>query len=106
MVQAIHLALAALFLIPLSASVAISDAQAQEENIGTSEGEVRKIDKSTKKITVRHGPVAGLDMEPMTMVLQVQDAAALDQLKVGDKIRFTVRRGGGAFTLQSFEQLK
>jgi Cu(I)/Ag(I) efflux system periplasmic protein CusF len=77
---------------------------AQEQTIGTAEGEVRKIDKSTKKITVRHGPVSGLDMEPMTMVLQVQDAAMLDKLAVGDKIKFTVRRGGGAFTLQSFEK--
>jgi Cu/Ag efflux protein CusF len=78
-------------------------AVAQEQTIGTAEGEVRKIDKATKKITVRHGPVSGLDMEPMTMVLQAGDAAMLDKLKVGDKIKFVVRRGGGAFTLQSFE---
>ena len=77
-----------------------------DPNIGTSEGEVRKIDKATKKVTVRHGPVSGLDMEPMTMVLQVADPADLDKLAVGDKIKFTVRRGGGAFTLQSFEIFK
>jgi Cu(I)/Ag(I) efflux system periplasmic protein CusF len=79
---------------------------AQDQNIGTAEGEVRKIDKSTKKITVRHGPVAGLDMEPMTMVLQVADPSVIEKLKVGDKIKFTVRRGGGAFTLESFEPVK
>ncbi|MEO7105496.1 MAG: copper-binding protein [Rhodoferax sp.] len=35
-----------------------------------SEGEVRKIDKESKKITLRHGPLKNLDMPAMTMVFQ------------------------------------
>lgn len=102
---------AALLTLPIASRHSFSQGFAQEiaqadANIGTAEGEVRKIDKATKKVTVRHGPVAGLDMEAMTMVLQVADPADLDKLNVGDKIRFTVRRGGGAFTLQSFETIK
>jgi Cu(I)/Ag(I) efflux system periplasmic protein CusF len=104
--KAFLVAMTALLVLPEPSHATEQLAQAQDENIGTAEGEVRKIDKSTKKITVRHGPVSGLDMEPMTMVLQVQDGALLEQLKVGDKIKFTVRRGGGAFTLQSFEPAK
>jgi len=102
--KALILALA--LMMPFVAVPAVQMAHAQDQNIGTAEGEVRKIDKATKKVTVRHGPVAGLDMEPMTMVLQVGDETMLDKLKVGDKIKFTVRRGGGAFTLQSFEPVK
>ncbi len=36
-----------------------------------SEGEVRKVDKDAKKITLRHGPLVNLDMPAMTMVFQV-----------------------------------
>ncbi len=73
---------------------------------GTGEGEVRKIDKATKKVTLRHGPIQELDMEAMTMVFQVADPAMLDQIAVGNKVKFTVRQGGGALTLLSIEQIK
>ena len=52
-----------------------------------SDGEVRKIDKETGKITIKHGPVKHLDMPPMSMVFTAKDPALLDRVKVGDKIR-------------------
>ena len=52
------------------------------------EGEVRKIDRDAKKITIRHGEIRSLGMPPMTMVFQVKDVAMLDKLKAGDKVRF------------------
>jgi Cu/Ag efflux protein CusF len=71
-----------------------------------SEGEVRKVDKEAKKLTIRHGPLANLDMPPMTMVFQVTDPAMLDQLKVGDKIRFQADKVGGAYTVTRVEPAK
>ena len=38
------------------------------------DGEVRKVDKDAKKITLKHGEIKNLDMPPMTMVFQVKDA--------------------------------
>jgi len=67
------------------------------------EGEVRKVDKDAKKITIKHGPLPKLDMPPMTMVFQVADAALLDQVKPGDKIRFDAEKTGGAFTVIKIE---
>ncbi len=62
------------------------------------DGEVRKIDKDAKKITIRHGEIKNLDMPSMTMVFQVNDAAELDKFKSGDKIQFKAERSsGGAF---------
>ncbi len=62
------------------------------------DGEVRKIDKEAKKITIRHGEIKNLDMPSMTMVFQVNDAAELDKVKSGDKIQFKAERSsGGAF---------
>ena len=51
-------------------------------------GEIRKVDKEARKITIKHGEIKNLDMPAMTMVFQVKDAAMLDKLKVGDKVRF------------------
>jgi Cu(I)/Ag(I) efflux system protein CusF len=52
------------------------------------DGEVRKVDKATGKITLKHGEIKNLDMPPMTMVFGVQDKALLDKVKKGDKVRF------------------
>lgn len=70
------------------------------------EGEVRRVDKDAKKITLRHGPLPSLDMPAMTMVFQVRDPAMLDQVKVGDKVKFAAEKIGGAFTLTTIEAAK
>lgn len=73
---------------------------------GLSDGEIRRVDKDAKKITVRHGPLQNLDMPAMTMVFQVKDPAMLDQVKVGDKIKFQAEKVGGAFTITQIEAAK
>lgn len=67
------------------------------------EGEVKKIDKDAGKITLRHGEIKNLGMAAMTMVLRVKDAAMLDQVKVGDKIRFAADRVNGAVTIMQMQ---
>lgn len=67
------------------------------------DGEVRKIDKEAKKLTLRHGPIANLEMPGMTMVFQVQNAALLDPIKVGDKVRFAADKVGGAIMVTRIE---
>jgi Cu/Ag efflux protein CusF len=68
------------------------------------DGEVRKVDKDAKKITIKHGPLAALDMPPMTMVFQVKDPAMLEQVKAGDKVKFLAEKVGGAFTVTQIER--
>ena len=68
-----------------------------------SEGEVRKVDKEAKKITIRHGPLQNLDMPAMTMVFQVTDPAMLEQVKPGDKVKFRAEKVSGAFTVTKIE---
>lgn len=62
-------------------------------------GEVRKVDKDAKKLTIKHGEIKSLDMPPMTMVFQVKDAAQLDKLKVGDKIRFVAEKSNTGYVV-------
>jgi len=70
------------------------------------EGEVRKIDKDAKKLTIRHGPIANLEMPAMTMVFQVKDPAVLETIKTGDRVRFTAGKEGGIFTVTHVEVAK
>jgi Cu(I)/Ag(I) efflux system protein CusF len=66
--------------------------------------EVRKVDMDAKKITLRHGPIQNLDMPAMTMVFQVRDHAMLEQVKAGDKIRFTADKNDGAYRITRIEK--
>jgi Cu(I)/Ag(I) efflux system periplasmic protein CusF len=77
-----------------------------EASTAMSEGEIRKIDKDAGKITIKHGPLANLDMPPMTMVFRVKDPAMLDQVKAGDKIRFVAEKVNGALTVTKLEARK
>ncbi len=70
------------------------------------DGEIRKVDKDAKKLTIRHGPIKNLDMPPMTMVFQVKDPAMLDKVNTGDKIRFSAEKAGGAYTVTEIEMAK
>jgi Cu(I)/Ag(I) efflux system periplasmic protein CusF len=67
------------------------------------EGEIRKIDKDAKKLTIKHGEIKNLDMPGMTMVFAVKDPAMVDIVKTGDKIRFKVERINGALTVTAIE---
>lgn len=67
------------------------------------DGEIRKVDKDAEKITIKHGEIRNLDMPPMTMVFRVKDRALLDQVKPGDKVRFSAENIQGAMTVTAIE---
>ncbi|EWS55976.1 MULTISPECIES: copper-binding protein [unclassified Methylibium] len=69
----------------------------------TSEGEVRKVDKEQGKVTLKHGPIANLDMPGMTMIFKVADPKMLDNLKPGDKVKFAASNKDGAITVTAIE---
>lgn len=58
------------------------------------DGEVKRVSKDTKRVTLAHGPLTGFEMPAMTMAFPVRDAAALDKLKPGDKVRFALEKVG------------
>jgi len=71
-----------------------------------SDGEIRKVDKDAKKITIKHGPILNLDMPSMTMVFQVKDSALLDMVKASDKVKFTADKISGAYVVTRIELSK
>lgn len=68
-----------------------------------SEGQIRKVDKEAQKITIKHGPLANLDMPGMTMVFRVKDPGMLDKVKAGDKVKFQAEKVEGALTVTKIE---
>ena len=71
-----------------------------------SDGEVRKVDKENKKITLKHGVIKNLDMPGMTMVFGVKDAAMLDKVKTGDKVKFKAEQTGTAIVVTDIQPAK
>ena len=66
---------------------------------GYTDGEVRKVDKAAAKVTLKHGPIANLEMPPMTMVFQVRDPALLAKVKEGDKVKFKAEKVQGKYVV-------
>lgn len=90
----------------LIAALAVSAAPFLVHASDMSEGEIRKVDKEAKKLTIRHGELKNLQMPPMTMVFQVKDAAMLDQVQPGDKIAFVAEKVDGKFTVTQLDKQK
>lgn len=70
------------------------------------DGEVRKVDKEGKKITLKHGEIKNLGMPPMAMVFQVSDPSVLDKLKTGDKVRFKAVHDSGKYVVTEIQAAK
>lgn len=67
------------------------------------DGEVRRVDAETGKVTLRHGDIKYLDMGPMTMVFTAKDRALLAGLKAGDKIRFKAAHEADTYWVTAIE---
>lgn len=76
---------------------------ATTETADFSDAEVRRVDKDAQKITLRHGPIPNLGMGDMTMVFRVVEQRWLDELKVGNRIRFKADKVGGLYTITNVE---
>jgi Cu/Ag efflux protein CusF len=81
-------------------------APAAEARDFLAEGEIRKVDRSAGKLTIRHGPLENLGMGAMTMVFRVKDPSMLEQVKSGDKVRFHAERADGVLTVTRIEPLR
>jgi Cu(I)/Ag(I) efflux system protein CusF len=88
----------------LAAALAVASLAAAAADLA--EGEVRKVDKPARKITLRHGEIKNLDMPPMTMVFGVARPELLEQVKAGDKIRFKAEKQDGNYVVTDLQPVK
>jgi len=85
----------------LAAPAAMADDKHHSDSLA--DGEIRKVDKDAKKITIKHGEIKNIEMPPMTMVFQVKDPALLDKVKAGDKVKFAAEKQGSAYVVTAIE---
>lgn len=78
----------------------------QPERFGPNEGRVLEIDKSAGEITIRHGYLPELSMDPMSMIFVVADPALLDRVKTGDRVKFKAGLVAGRFAVVAIAPLK
>ncbi len=102
----IFIALLASLFASVHAQTAAGPAASVPATAAMADGEVRKVDKSAQKLTLRHGRIENLDMPGMTMVFRVADPKLLNGLKEGDKVRFSADRIDGAITVTSIQPAK
>ena len=69
-------------------------------------GTVEKIDTAQGKLTIDHGAIPNLQMDPMTMVFRAGDAAMLKSVKAGDKVLFQADRVNGQITVTKIQKAK
>jgi Cu/Ag efflux protein CusF len=80
-----------------------SSSKSGEMSSGLINGEVRRIDTENRKLTIRHEAIPEFEMAAMTMIFGVADTIALDQLKVGDTIRFSLKKSEGKWRVVRIE---
>ena len=90
-------------LAPVAAMAADAPAKSSAA-AGLSTGEVRKVDREAKKVTIKHGPIENLKMPPMTMVFRVKDAAMLDGLQAGSQVRFRAEEAEGGYMVTALQK--
>jgi Cu(I)/Ag(I) efflux system periplasmic protein CusF len=101
------LAICLLVAIPLTTGFAQQPAAiASTVNDEMTAGEIRKVDKDSKKITIKHGEIKSLDMPAMTMVFQVKDVTILDKVNQGDKVKFKVIKADGGLVVTDLQVVK
>ena len=81
-----------------------SSTGAEAPAVALTNGEIKKIDLDTGKMTIQHGPLINLHMPGMTMVFKAKDPAILKTLKTGDKVRFAAESIGGSLVVTTLEK--
>ena len=85
----------------LLALIAATALAAQAQN---TDAEVKKVDKAQGKITLAHSGIKTLDVPPMTMALRVKDARMLEGVNAGDKVKATIEKVDGQYTVTSLSK--
>jgi len=69
-----------------------------------SDGEVRRIDKARGTVLLKHGEIKNLNMGGMTMSFKFKDPKMAEQVKEGDKVKFTAEQKGEDLIITSIRK--
>ena len=72
----------------------LAQAPAASQKTGKGTGLIQQIDRDKGAVTIKHGPLPGLDMPAMTMSFPVKDKAMLANLQPLQKVDFELAYNG------------
>ena len=78
------------FLLLCSLAMALPSAIAQTDKVEQITGQVVKVDVERGKVTLAHARIKSINMAAMTMPFKVRDAVMLADIKLGDRVMFSV----------------
>ena len=73
---------------------------------GPNEGQVMELDRVAGEMTIRHGYIPELSMDPMTMVFVVANTQQFDKVRNGDRVRFQAGLVDGRFGIITIKPVK
>ncbi|AJE35612.1 copper-binding protein [Aeromonas hydrophila] len=68
------------------------------------QGVISRIDAANGKVGIKHEAIDNLKMPAMTMVFRVADPALIQDLKVGDAVRFHAENPAGKLTVTAIQK--
>jgi Cu/Ag efflux protein CusF len=80
-----------------------AQAPATSQKTGRGTGLIQQIDKEKGTVTIKHGPLQGLDMMGMTMTFLVKDKAMLSGLQPLQKVDFELTYDGRTYLITSIK---
>ena len=89
-----------------AAALVLSGTATLAQDTSMVSGTVDKIDTAQGKLTIEHGAIPNLQMDPMTMVFRAGDPAMLKGVKAGDKVQFQADRVNGQITVTKIQKAK
>ena len=72
----------------------LAEAPTSGATTGTGIGLIQRIDQERGTVTIKHGPIQGLNMSAMTMSFPVKDEAMLAKLQPLQKVEFELSFDG------------
>ena len=77
-------------------------AAAPTESVGQTHSGTGTVESvSGQQVTISHGPIKSLEWPAMTMPFTAKDASAVQGIKAGDRVAFTLTRSGNESVLTS-----
>lgn len=78
----------------------------ESKNLPMINGQVKKVDESAGKMTIKHDAITNLDMGAMTMVFKASDPTMLKAVRPGEQIKFSANKVNGQLTVMKVEEAK
>jgi Cu(I)/Ag(I) efflux system periplasmic protein CusF len=90
---------------PASSGTVLADVASlpPAQDLPLAKGRVLAVDPDSGRVTIDHGPIARLALQPMVDVFYIADPDMLTGLSAGDKIRFEARRDKHRFIITRVE---